>query len=161
MATRMIAEDDGLRIEAVARRTALTKRTIRYYEELGLIEAVSRSGSGQRLYSAGDIMRIERVRDLKRAVGLSLAEIQELLDAEAVRDRLRERYRATEDAGERSAMIAEAIEVVSRQLGLITRKREALAGLQIEYEDRLARLREAERQLTDGGAGARPVSANP
>ncbi|MGH7863315.1 MAG: MerR family transcriptional regulator [Candidatus Dormibacteraceae bacterium] len=143
----MITQEADLRIEAVAVRTGLTKRAIRYYEELGLVSAVSRSESGQRLYSADDIRRLTRIRELKEGIGLSLGEIQALLDADTVRDRLRERYRATDDIGERLAALRESVAAVSSQLQVITRKREALAALQVEYEDRLARLRQAMNEI--------------
>jgi len=146
----MITQEADLRIEAVAVRTGLTKRAIRYYEELGLVSAVSRSESGQRLYNADDIRRLTRIRELKEGIGLSLGEIQALLDADMVRDRLRERYRATDDIGERLAALRESVAAVSSQLQVITRKRAALAALQVEYEDRLARLRQAMDQIAAG-----------
>ncbi|WP_179090334.1 MerR family transcriptional regulator [Paenibacillus sp. FSL H8-0548] len=44
-----------LKIEEVAKRTGLTKRAIRYYEDIGLISAPERSQGGMRLYSEEDI----------------------------------------------------------------------------------------------------------
>ncbi|MBO0682429.1 MAG: MerR family transcriptional regulator [Candidatus Dormibacteraeota bacterium] len=145
-------EERAVRIEAAAAQTGLTKRTIRYWEELGLLPPAARTEAGYRLYSAEDIARLERIRDLKRSVGLALGDIQVLLEAEAARADLRQRYRASSELAERQRTLAESIGVVERQLRLITSKREALAQLQVQYEDSLARLRQLQQQLTEEAA---------
>jgi DNA-binding transcriptional MerR regulator len=136
-----------LRIESVAERTGLTKRAIRYYEEVGLLPRATRSTGGYRLYTEEDVRRLERIQRLKESAGLSLAEIASLLEAEAVRDRLRERYHSTDDAADRRAMVEQAIEVVRWQRDVVLRKREVLETLQAEYEERLARLERLRREL--------------
>lgn len=136
-----------LRIEAVARRTGLTKRTIRYYEEIGLLSACGRSDGGFRLFSEAEVARLERIHTLKESAGLSLAEIAELLDAESVRDRIRARYRSTDDPVEKRAMLAQSRAVLKRQLGLIERKRRLLDELAGEYEERLRRIAQLDEEL--------------
>jgi DNA-binding transcriptional MerR regulator len=64
---------DTLRIGDVARRTGLTERTLRYYEELGLLSP-ERNGGGQRRYDAAAIDRLYRIR-LQRELGTPLAEV--------------------------------------------------------------------------------------
>ena len=145
-------EERAVRIEAAAARTGLTKRTIRYWEELGLLPPAARTEAGYRLYSPEDIARLERIRDLKRSVGLALGDIQVLLEAEEARADLRQRYRASTELAERQRALAESITVVERQLQLITSKREALAQLQVQYEDSLARLRHVQQQLSEEAA---------
>jgi MerR family transcriptional regulator, repressor of the yfmOP operon len=142
---------DQLRIEAVARRTGLTKRTIRYYEQIGLLSACGRSEGGFRLFSEADVARLERIQALKDSAGLSLAEIHELLDAESVRDRIRERYRATDDPVLKRAMLAESRSVLGRQLALIERKRRKLDELAAEYEERLQRIAQLDEELARQG----------
>jgi DNA-binding transcriptional MerR regulator len=136
-----------LRIEAVAQRTGLTKRTIRYYEEIGLLSPSCRSDGGFRLFSDADVARLERINALKDSAGLTLAEIHELLEAESVRERIRERYRATADPREKRAILAESRGVLSRQLALIERKRSALDGLAAEYQERLERIAHLDLEL--------------
>lgn len=148
---------EQLRIEAVAQRTGLTKRAIRYYEELGLVTPTGRSVSGYRLYTEADLGRLEKIKRLKESAGLSLIEIQELLEAEAVMEELRQRFHSSGPA-EREELLSTAIDRVSGQLALITRKREALAQLQVEYEDRLGRLRKA---LADLSVTTVPETAGP
>jgi DNA-binding transcriptional MerR regulator len=136
-----------MRIEAVARRTGLTKRTIRYYEEIGLLGACGRTEGGFRLFSDDDVARLERIQALKDSAGLSLAEIRELLDAESVRERIRQRYRASDDPVEKRAMLAESRSVLGRQLALIERKRRVLDELAAEYEERLRHIAQIDAQL--------------
>src|SRR6266516_2737315 len=69
-------------IEQVAARTGLTKRTLRYYEEVGLLPPTGRTGSNYRRYNEEDIQRLERIKKLRDLLGFSLADIRELLDAE-------------------------------------------------------------------------------
>ncbi|HLZ21474.1 MAG TPA: MerR family transcriptional regulator [Ktedonobacterales bacterium] len=81
--------EEYLRIEQVAARTGLTKRTLRYYEEIGLLAAPSRTEGGYRLYSAHDIQELERIKRLKKLLGFSLAEIREIAQAEEEREHVR------------------------------------------------------------------------
>ena len=69
------------RIEQVAARTGLTKRTLRYYEEIGLLPPPTRTEGGYRLYSEADVQQLERIKRLKDLLGFSLAEIREIADA--------------------------------------------------------------------------------
>ena len=77
------------RIGEVAERLGVSTRTIKYYEELGLVSPENRSPGGFRLYSAPDVERLERILRIKN-MGFSLAAIREFL---AVRDAAREATR--------------------------------------------------------------------
>jgi MerR family transcriptional regulator, repressor of the yfmOP operon len=65
------------RIGEVAAQVGVTERTIRYYEERGLLESVKRLDGGQRVYTDDDVRRLKFILKLK-VLGLSLAEMQEL-----------------------------------------------------------------------------------
>ena len=67
-----------MKIGELARRTGLTIRTIRYYEELGLIKPLKRSAGGFRLFSEEDISRIALIHYLK-CLNLPLNKIRHLL----------------------------------------------------------------------------------
>src|SRR5664280_1115846 len=71
-----------LRIGEVAKLTGLTTRTLRYWEEQGLISPSSYRGRGERLYSATDMARVTRIRDLQELLGFSLAEVRVVLETE-------------------------------------------------------------------------------
>ena len=90
---------DLMQIGQVAERTGLSLRTIRFYEENGLVVPTARSEGGFRLYSEGDVGRLEVIKRMK-PLGFSLEEMQELLgllhdlgsagtDREQLLDRLR------------------------------------------------------------------------
>ena len=76
-------------IGGVAERLGVSTRTIKYYEELGLVSPENRSPGGFRLYSASDVERLQRILRLK-GMGFSLAAIREFL---AVRDAAKEATR--------------------------------------------------------------------
>ncbi|QIN81228.1 MerR family transcriptional regulator [Rubrobacter tropicus] len=69
---------ERLRIGEVARLVGVTPKTVRYYEKIGLLKEVDRSGSGYRLYSADDLLRLQRVRKLQ-SLGLSLRQVGSVL----------------------------------------------------------------------------------
>ncbi|MAU84857.1 MerR family transcriptional regulator [Gordonia sp. NPDC062954] len=79
------AADDLLQIGEVAHRTELSIKTIRHYDEVGLVVPSARSAGGFRLYTPGDIDRLLVIRRMKPA-GFSLDDMRRLLDAEAVLD---------------------------------------------------------------------------
>jgi len=62
----------------LARRTGLSVRTLRYYDEIGLLSPGRRTESGHRLYAADDVVRLQQIRSL-RALGFGLEEIRACL----------------------------------------------------------------------------------
>src|ERR1700677_2546095 len=67
------------RIGEVAKLTGVTTRTLRYWEELGLLQPASRTEGGERLYGAGDVRRVTRIRDWQELLGVSLDEAKTVL----------------------------------------------------------------------------------
>ena len=76
-----------LRIQEVAADVGLTARTIRYYEELGLLKPAARSEGSYRLYDADDLERLRFIKGLRDDAGFSLTEIGQLLEDEVARVR--------------------------------------------------------------------------
>jgi len=64
----------------LARLTSLTPRTLRYYDSIGLLRPSRGRENGYRLYSAGEVDRLQQIL-LYREMGLPLEEIRQLLDA--------------------------------------------------------------------------------
>ncbi|MGA7104771.1 MAG: MerR family transcriptional regulator [Candidatus Deferrimicrobiaceae bacterium] len=64
-------------IGELARTVDLSQRTIRYYEEIGLLHSVRRIENGKRVYTDDDVRRLKFINRLK-VLGLSLAEMVEL-----------------------------------------------------------------------------------
>jgi DNA-binding transcriptional MerR regulator len=72
------------RIGEVAKLTGVTTRTLRYWEELELLQPSSYRSSGERLYSPADVARVNRIRNLQELLGFSLAEVRTVLGTEDV-----------------------------------------------------------------------------
>ena len=128
----------SLQIGEVAERTGVTQRTLRFYEEKGLLKPPSRLEGGFRLYSEDDVQRVERIKDLKSLLGLSLANIKELVEAEEIKHQIRATYRRDAGISERRGKINKAIELTQRQAGIIEQKRTALQDMQDQLEQKLA-----------------------
>ena len=93
--------EQTLRIGEVAELTGTTPRTIRYYEEIGLLqEAEDRPQGKRRLYTEADVDRLRELIRLKELLGLSLDELKRLVEAESARAALREQWQHTEDPAE-------------------------------------------------------------
>src|SRR5690242_2344064 len=131
-------DDEGtlLRIQEVAADTGLTTRTIRYYEELGLLEPAARSDGAYRLFDASDLERLRFIKKLRDDAGFSLAQIGQLLEDEAARERNRERFRSTSDPDERSAIVEDAFARVDRQIASLREKIGRLEAMVTEAEGR-------------------------
>src|SRR4029079_11756132 len=118
-----------LRINEVAAETGLTTRTIRYYEEMGLLEPAARSEGDYRLYDDSDLERLQFIRSLRDDAGFSLAQIGQLLEDEHVRERNRERYRQAGDPEERRTLIRDAQSRVDHQIEILEAKAARLASM--------------------------------
>ena len=113
-----------LQIGEVAERTGVTQRTLRFYEEKGLLRPPSRMEGGFRLYSEADVERVERIKRMQSLLGLSLADIKEMVEAEEIKHQLRATYRRDAEVSERRAKIRKAIELTEGQVAIVERDRE-------------------------------------
>lgn len=73
-------DEPRYQIGEAADRVGLSLRTVRYYEEMGLLQPSARSRGGFRLYSDADVERLRVLKGMK-PLGLSLDEIRELMEA--------------------------------------------------------------------------------
>ncbi|MDJ0319057.1 MerR family transcriptional regulator [Pseudarthrobacter sp. PS3-L1] len=73
------ASDTTMHIGELAERTGLSLRTIRHYDEVGLLPAASRTDGGFRVYAMGDVARLNLIKKMK-PLGFSLEEMAELLE---------------------------------------------------------------------------------
>jgi MerR family transcriptional regulator, repressor of the yfmOP operon len=144
-----------LRINEVAAEAGLTTRAVRYYEEIGLLEPAARSGGDYRLYDSSDLERLLFIRSLRDDAGFSLAQIGQLLEDEAARERNRERYRETHDPTERRAIVVDALARVDRQIQILESKAARLATMIEEARRRRSHL-DAHLTELDGGPSPHP-----
>jgi MerR family transcriptional regulator, repressor of the yfmOP operon len=146
-----------LRIGEVARLTDTTPRTIRYYEEIGLLPAAKdRARGSHRTYREEDVERLQEVLRLKDLLGLTLDELGELMTAEEARAALRREWRSgVEDPVRRREILEESLSYIDRQLGLVRRRRDEIARLEEELAVRRRRVRDRLR-----GLAAEPADAH-
>lgn len=131
-----------LRIGELARRAGTTPRTIRYYEEIGLLGAGdARAAGSHRLYEEGDVARVRELLRLKDLLGVSLEELRELVAAEDARATLREEWhRGVEDPVRRREILEQARGHIDGQLELLRRRREEIVRLERELRGRRRRV---------------------
>ena len=138
----------GLRIGEVAERVGVTTRTIRYYEERGLLgNASEREKGAHRLYDEADVLRLQELIRLRDLLGLSLEELVELAEAEEARSALRGRWADSASDEERERIVEAAIPLVKRQLELVAARQERLDTFGRDLKAKLRRLERRRRQL--------------
>ena len=142
----------GLRIGDLAKRAGTTPRTIRYYEELGLLpSAPERNAGSHRIYTEGDVERLQQVLRMKDLLGLTLDELREVVEREDARSARRQEFQhGTPSPERRRELLDEALENIAHQVALVHRRRAKLDALEAELEERrelvLLRLRELDAQ---------------
>jgi DNA-binding transcriptional MerR regulator len=142
-----------LRIQEVASELGLTTRSIRYYEEIGLLSPAARSEGAYRLYDTSDVERLRFIKALRDDAGFSLAEIAQLVEDEAARARSRDAFVRTEDRAERRALVADSLDRADRQIHLLQAKIDRLAAMVAAAGERRARLQARLADLDAGGLG--------
>jgi len=137
-----------IRIGEVAERTGVTPRTIRYYEEIGLLTGGKRRKGEHRAYDDTDVERLQELTRLRDLLNLSLDGLKLLLEAEEARASLRRRFNETESDSERLRILQAALPHVDTQLELVRRRKRELEGLEAELVDKRKRLLARRRELS-------------
>ncbi len=136
-------ESPSYTIEQVATRTQLTKRTLRYYEEVGLLPPANRTEGNYRRYSEDDVQRIERIKELRDLLDFSLNDIRGILEAEEEREQLKLANREETDMHLRLARLDRSDELIHEQLLLIEQR---ITGLE-RMRNGLAKKLDKHKQL--------------
>ncbi len=155
-----------LRIGEVAKLAATTPRTIRYYEEIGLLTAAGgREPGAHRSYAEADVERLTELLRLKDLLGLSLEELKALVEAEGARAELRREWHGgVEDPARRRQILDESLGHIGRQLELVRRRRDEIKKLEEELLTRRKRVRTLLRkseQTAGAGRGDSPSQNTP
>ena len=139
------------RIGEVAELVGTTPRTIRYYEEFGLLAAPPSHEKGRhRTYDEADVRRLQELIRLRDLLGVSLEELKSLVEAEEARAVLRERWQHTAGDADRLAILRQSYGHVTAQLALVRSRREALDRLEDELATKLDRIATLLRELEEG-----------
>ena len=133
-----------MRIGEVAEAVGTTSRTIRYYEEIGLLGGTGERESGKhRTYTEQDVERLRDALRLKDLLGLSLDELREILEAQDARAALRDEWHHGHPGpARRAAILKESATSLDRQLELVARRRAEIQELESELKARRERVRE-------------------
>jgi MerR family transcriptional regulator, repressor of the yfmOP operon len=145
-----------MKIGDVAKLAGVTPRTIRYYEEIGLLPAPdSREPGAHRTYAQGDVDRLIELIRLKNLLGVSLDGLRGLVEAEDNRAAMRrEWHEGVEDPVRRREILERLDDHARRQLALVRARRDEIAALEAELLERRARIRRRVRELDDEPATA-------
>lgn len=122
------------KIDDLARETGLTKRAIRYYEEIGLLPAPERSKGGIRLYVQSHIDRLKQIVNARDVLGFTLQEIHDFVSiSEALEDH-RLHFRQMDKKKDKLGKLLEIEQAVRGQLDMITHKLEKMTEIQAETQ---------------------------
>jgi len=154
----MSASEQSLRIGDVAKLAGTTPRTIRYYEEIGLLpDAPERPSGGHRLYTPEEVERLRETIRLKELLGVTLEELKDLLAAEEARAAVRAELRREDVHPERRReLLLEARGHLDRQLTLVEHRAAELSKLRKEL---LETRRRVDGRLGELDSGSRRIVA--
>jgi MerR family transcriptional regulator, repressor of the yfmOP operon len=153
-----VRREQSLRIGDVAREVGTTPRTIRYYEEIGLLpESPQRSSGRHRLYTTEEVERVREVMRLKDLLGLTLEELKTLLSAEEARAAVRAQLRRDDvDPLRRRELLCQALGHIDAQLELVRHRAAEFAKLEQELSETRKRARRKIREIDAREGGAFP-----
>jgi DNA-binding transcriptional MerR regulator len=143
----------GIRISDAAARAGVSPRTLRYYEELGLLAPSLYTAGGERRYTLEDLADLQRILELREVLGMNLDEIREFLALETRLDELRVAYRATKGKrtakarAEQKATLEEAMRLNESLAEQISAKLARMEGFRAKLEHDARRCRELLAEL--------------
>ncbi|MCT2343740.1 MerR family transcriptional regulator [Niallia taxi] len=115
---------EWLKIDDVAKRSGLTKRTIRYYEQIGLIPSPERSDGGYRLYTEEHVTLLQKITNAKDVLGFSLQELQEFIALSDALELQKIDYRQVKGTSLQREKLEKILETTLEQLRLIELKKQ-------------------------------------
>lgn len=154
------AGEARFRIGEVAVQAGVSTRTLRYYQELGLLDPAGHSAGGSRRYSARDVTRLRRILELRDVMGVDLDRISTILHAEDRLAELRDEVRAGVSLERHKDAVVEAITLNDAMRAQIRDKMHVLQSSLAELETKAARYRQIASDL-DVDVAADPLPAVP
>jgi MerR family transcriptional regulator, repressor of the yfmOP operon len=132
-----------LGIGAAAARAGVSERALRYYQQLGLIEPACTTPGGLRRYSADDLARVTRIRELQALLGLNLDEIAIVLRNEDRLAQIRRAYRDERTSEEeRLRLSRECLTLLENLRGTVEVKRAALENFLADLDTRIGKVKD-------------------
>lgn len=146
--------DVKISIGEAAERAGVSTRTLRYYQELGLLTPSGASPGGNRRYSEADVARLLRILELRNVMGFDLDRIGDILRAEDRLAALRDEVQRGISRKRHQQIVREAIEINARLQEQVRGKLAQLDGFMTELRTKADRYREIARDLGIDDAGA-------
>ena len=136
--TAPVDRGERLRIGDVAELTGCTARSIRYWEEVGLLPTVSQLEKGRhRTYGPDDVERIRALVRVRELLGINLDELRDAYETELSRSEIRARWQAGGlDVDEQRLLLEEALGHIDVQLTFVHDRLELLAQFAGELRER-------------------------
>ncbi|MBM2827100.1 MAG: MerR family transcriptional regulator [Dehalococcoidia bacterium] len=138
-----------MQIGEVAGRTGLTQRTLRFYEEKGLLKPPTRMDGGFRIYSEEDVQRIEHIVQLKQVLGFTLDDIREVLEAEDSISEFKAQFKALNTLSKQEDALHRVIRIAEAQISLVYKKREQLDEIKSYWQQKLERYHSRLQELEE------------
>ncbi|WP_458122569.1 MerR family transcriptional regulator [Paenibacillus sp. Z6-24] len=135
------------KIDEVATECNLTKRTLRYYEEIGLVSP-QRSDGNTRLYTREDIERLKKIISARDVLGFSLQELQRYIEVVEMLRGQRERYRSITDDEQRRHQLEQIDRTLGEQLAMMQEKIRTIHSFKDEAEQLREQVREGLARLS-------------
>lgn len=152
-------DEHTLRIGEVAKLCAVTTRTLRYWDEIGLLAPSEQRYGSERVYTWPEIERAKRIRELQAHMGFSLAEIRVVLETEDVLDKLRSAYKANARPELQRHLLADALDANDK---LVARLDDTLGRVKAFRDERVAKAKrmraraaELDREVADASGAKR------
>lgn len=136
---------DKLKIDQVALQSGLTKRAIRYYEEIGILPPPQRSKGGIRYYTQEHVELLKKIKYTKDALGFSLEELQHIISFSKIIEALKEGYKQPNELAEQKEELIEIIDKLDEELNLIDQKISKIEQVRID----LVNLKKRAQALVD------------
>lgn len=144
----IVDEEVSVPIGRAAASLGVSERTLRYYEELGLVEPAEHSPGGCRRYGSSELARVRRIKELREVMGFDLEEIRTIVANEDRLEALRAEYRAGSlAAGRQAELLREALALQEDLRARVTAKADQLQALLDELDGRIARTRSLAAEL--------------
>jgi len=135
-------QEELVGIGAAAAQAGVSERALRYYQQLGLIVPACTPG-GLRRYSADDLARVARIRELQTLLGLNLDEIAIVLRNEDRLAQIRRVYKDTRTSeAERSQLGRECLTLLESLRETVEAKRAALESFLADLDARIGRCKD-------------------
>jgi MerR family transcriptional regulator, repressor of the yfmOP operon len=132
-----------LGIGAAAAQAGVSERALRYYQQLGLLEPACTTPGGLRRYSAEDLARVARIRELQTLLGLNLDEIAIVLRNEDRLAQIRKAYRDERTSDdERLRLSRECLALLESLRETVEAKRSALESFLADLDARIGRCKD-------------------